>query len=76
MAKKLTQNEKILNYLQTHKKGISPLEALEKFGCLRLSGRVFELKDMGYDIVTNIETTTNSHGEIKRYARYSLRCAK
>ena len=76
MAKKLTQNEKILNYLQTHKKGISPLEALEKFGCLRLSGRVFELKDMGYDIVTNIETTTNSHGETKRYARYSLRCAK
>ena len=76
MGKKLTQNEQILNYLQTHKNGISPLEALEKFGCLRLSGRVFELKEAGYDIVTNIESRTNAHGETKRYARYSLRCAK
>lgn len=74
--KKLTQAQRILNYMQTHKKGISPIDALEKFGCFRLSGRIFELREAGYDIVTNIEETTNKDGETKRYARYSLRYSK
>lgn len=76
MAEKLTQKERILNYLQTHKKGITPIDALEKFGCFRLSGRIFELREDGHDIVMNFEEKVNAQGEKKRYARYSLRVAK
>jgi hypothetical protein len=38
-----TQNEKILSYLKAGKK-LTPLQALNKFGCFRLSARVGELK--------------------------------
>lgn len=74
--KKPTQAQRILDYMQTHRKGITPIEALNKFGCFRLSGRIFELREMGYDVVTDIETKTNENGETKRYARYSLRYSK
>jgi hypothetical protein len=44
-----SQNKQILSYLQKGGK-ITPLEALNKFGCLRLSGRIFDLKEDGHDI--------------------------
>ena len=33
----MSQNKQILKYLQTHKRGISPIDALQKFGCFRLT---------------------------------------
>ena len=71
--KKLSQSELILDYMKTHRKGITPLEALEKFGCFRLSARIFEIKEAGYDVVTNIEEKVTKDGDVKRYGRYSLR---
>lgn len=32
---------------------ITQLDALERFGCFRLSGRIFELRDEGLNIITN-----------------------
>jgi hypothetical protein len=61
-----TQNEEILKHLQSGKV-ISPIEALEKFGCMRLGGRIFELKQQGHKIVTDMVTKNG-----KRYAEYSL----
>ena len=46
-----TQNEQILDYLKSGK-SITPLEALEKFGCFRLSARIFNLREDGYNIIT------------------------
>jgi hypothetical protein len=31
-------------------RSLTALEALQKFGCLRLAGRIFELKQQGADI--------------------------
>lgn len=45
---------------------ISPREALDAFGCFRLSGRISELRDDGYDILT----ITN--GANYNYATYVL----
>ena len=32
--------------------GITPIEALNLFGCFRLGARISDIKKMGYDIVT------------------------
>lgn len=61
-----TQNAMILAYLQRGR-SITPIDGLKLFGTFRLSGRVFELKERGYDIKT---TMVEKHG--KRFASYSL----
>lgn len=48
-------------------KSITPLQALDKFGCLRLGARIMDLRNEGYDIVTKIV-----HKNGKRFARYKL----
>ena len=67
-----TQNERILKYLQTHKRGITQLQALDKLGVLRLSGRIHDLREMGYPIMTNIIEVPNRFGEISKVAEYRL----
>ena len=61
-----SQAEIILDYLRSGK-SISPLEALEKFGCFRLGGRVYDLKKLGHNITTEIVERNG-----KRFASYSL----
>lgn len=62
-----TQRNNILEYMITNG-SITPLEALEKFGCFRLGARIFELRMAGYIIDTEKE---RKYG--KRYARYVLK---
>jgi hypothetical protein len=45
-----SQNQAILSHLKTGK-SITQLEALDMFGCMRLSGRIFDLKNNGWPIV-------------------------
>ena len=68
----MSQNEKILKYLQTHKKGITPQVAYEKFGCMRLSGRIWDLRNAGYKIGSAIVEVPNRYGDICRVSRYWL----
>lgn len=65
----MSQNKQILRYLQTHKRGITPIDALQKFGCFRLSARISDLREKGYDIRTDMEDNKNNSG---RHARYFL----
>jgi hypothetical protein len=44
-----SQNESILRYLRSGGK-VTSLTALQMFGCLRLSGRVWDLKKEGHNI--------------------------
>lgn len=67
-----SQNQKILTYLKKHPKGITPLEALNLCGCLRLSARIFDLKEAGNNIYTSWEEKVTEEGTVKRYARYIL----
>jgi hypothetical protein len=45
----MNQKDFILRYLKTGKK-LTPLKALELFGCMSLSQRCGELKKQGYEI--------------------------
>ena len=67
----MSQEKAILKYLETHRRGLTPLDALRKFNCFRLSGRIYDLRQMGYKISTIIEEK-DVDGEKKRYARYIL----
>lgn len=46
-----TQNEMILVALKNGER-ITPLTALEKFGCFRLSARIWDLRNEGHPIKT------------------------
>ena len=68
----MSQNERILNYLKKHKKGITPAEAYEKFGCLRLSARIFDLREEGNKISSTIIEVKNRVGDPVHVALYRL----
>ena len=61
-----TQNEKIKAYL-TKGKAITPIDALNKFGCFRLSARIKDLRDEGLNIATKYVTKAG-----KTFASYKL----
>lgn len=61
-----TQKEQIKKYLLS-RKTITPIQALNKFGCFRLAAVVYKLKNEGLKIVTEMEYSKN-----KQYAKYRL----
>lgn len=67
----MTQEEKILAYMERHG-SITPLEAMNELGVMRLGARIFDLKESGVKIITDTVTGTNRDGERVRYARYRL----
>ena len=58
--------------METHKRGITPIQAMEKFGCMRLSGRIHDLREMGYDISSDLVEVKNRYGETCRVSQYRL----
>lgn len=67
----MKQTERILQYM--HDFGsISPVEAMQDLGCMRLGARIFELKQAGHAIRREMETGKNRYGETTSYARYRL----
>lgn len=67
----MTQNEKILRHLRKYG-SITPLEALEEYGIMRLASRISDLKKEGAPITREIATSRNRFGESVRYAVYRL----
>ena len=62
----MTQNQQIKSYLEQGKT-ITPLQALNKFGCIRLAARVNDLRKEGLNITTKIVTKDG-----KTFASYRL----
>ena len=62
----MSQEKDILGYLQRNG-SISPLEALEQFGCFRLAARINDLRAKKHNIKTYIG---NENG--KQFAVYRL----
>ena len=62
----MSQNNQILDYLKSGKK-LTPLTALKKFGCFRLSARILDLRQEGHAIITENVTRKG-----KTFAEYSL----
>lgn len=67
----MTQQERILDYMHAHGT-ITPRQALEDLGIMRLGARIWDLKHAGHLIMTERETAENRWGEAVTYARYRL----
>jgi len=63
----VTQEDAILGWLMMGN-SLTPLLALEKFGCFRLGARIWDLKHQGYDIHSELVRGGNG----KHYASYHL----
>lgn len=62
----MSQNQQIANYLNKGRK-LTPIDALNKFGCFRLSARIKNLRDEGLKIATKYVTKDG-----KTFASYSV----
>jgi len=79
MSNRKSQKQMIREYLEAGNT-ITPMEALTKFGCNRLSARIDEIKndlyDSDRDYLATIQTimipVVGINGQIKRVARYSM----
>ena len=63
----MTQETEILNYLQSGN-SITPLDALHKFGCFRIGARIYDLKQKGYNIKSELVRGDNG----KHFSSYRL----
>jgi hypothetical protein len=67
----MTQQERILEYLQTGKT-ITTLNAFNELGITRLASRIYDLKESGHLINKNMITVLNRYDEKCSVAEYSL----
>lgn len=67
----MTQCEKIHRHLQDYG-SITPVEALQEYGVMRLAARIKDLKMRGVAIQSRSATGKNRYGERVRYSVYSL----
>lgn len=58
--------------MESHKKGITALQALNTCGCFDLAGRIRDLKEDGYPITGDWVKVTNRFGEKVRIKQYRL----
>ena len=65
----MTQAEKIVKYMQEYG-GITQLDALREFSCMRLASRINDLKRMGYPIRKRSAKAINRFGETVYFAEY------
>ena len=63
----ISQNEKILHYLKKRGNKITPMRALNMFGCFRLGARVYDLKKQGHNIACEFVKRRGKH-----FAEYQL----
>ena len=64
--KKLSQNKKILKYLQGGK-SLTAIKALELFHCLRLAARIKDLCNEGHRIKSTLISTEYSGKSVAEY---------
>ena len=65
-----TQQGRLIKYLEIYGH-ITPLEAWQKLGIYRLADTVYQLRKLGYDIVTTRKVVKNKFGEKCRIAEYT-----
>ena len=51
---------------------ITPLDALRDLGIFRLGARIFDLRERGYMVTTEMVEVKNRWGEFTRIAKYRL----
>lgn len=67
-----TQNNIVLNHLRTRGK-LTQRQAMKEYGIMRLGARIYDLREHGYNIVKDMETSKNRYGKRVCYAAYRLK---
>jgi hypothetical protein len=67
----LSQNELVLKHLQ-EVGSLTSLEAIQKYGITRISARVYDLRERGHDVQTELIQVPNRRGKIVRAGLYYL----
>ena len=62
-----SQEKQILNDLLTGC-SITPIDALNRYGCFRLGARILSLRQQGFNIITDMVELNG-----KRFAKYSMK---
>lgn len=68
-----SQCDRLLKFLQTHKKGITTYQAFEVLGIHRISARVADLRQRGYQIETIMHHEMDDAGMPKVWGQYILK---
>ena len=68
---KLNQKQKVLRHLKNYG-SITPLEAFNDYAIMRLTSRICELKDEGYNIKSEFVSSKNRYNESVSYSKYTL----
>ena len=63
---------RILDYMKKHNGMITSQDAFKYLGITRLSARIKELRELGYNISTIMVDGMNRYGEPVRYGLYKL----
>ena len=68
---KLTQVERVIWYMQTNG-SITPLEAKDELGIMRLAATIHTVKKLGYSVHTEMVKVKDRFGSETHVASYSL----
>ena len=66
-----TQVTRVLEHLKKHG-SITTYDAFVKYGITRLSARIFEIRELGYEIKTKVVTGKDRYNEPTHWTVYSL----
>lgn len=69
IGKTMTKTEKILAHLKENG-SITSWEAIQLYACTRLSSVVFNLRNRGFNIVTEPVIFVDKYGDKNTYAKY------
>ena len=68
---KETNKTRVVKYIKSYG-SITPIQAIQDLGNTRLAATIFELKDLGYNIKTEMIKVKNRFGRNTNVARYSF----
>jgi hypothetical protein len=70
----MTQIDEIIRHLKTHKRGITSKDAINKYGCTRLSAVIKAIEKKGYVIDHEREMVRSRYGKVSvtRYILHGL----
>tara|TARA_R110000851_G_scaffold114153_2_gene239116 strand:- start:8128 stop:8367 length:240 start_codon:yes stop_codon:yes gene_type:complete len=68
---KYNQKQKVMRHLNNYG-SITPLDAFRDYGIMRLAAVVFNLKEDGYDIDSEMISSSNRFGEKVNFSEYKL----
>lgn len=72
MKKKVSQCDKILKFMDTHKNGITGKQAYRIANSMNLAQRIYDLRQRGYNITDQFVAVKGEDGTVYRVKQYRL----